>query len=136
MFICLTLNHGEGPRGWHLVKHTHLPQAICTPGLMVMLSRDPKISSAIVVPGSEGRQLQRVPHEQAIKRANMIMRCYRPIIFQEDLLRLMGLLEPNAENTPNTTTESTKHLMGENDPFNGDDPFWHDYRSEGGSSAA
>jgi hypothetical protein len=103
---------------------------------MVMLSRDPKISSAIVVPGSEGRQLQRVPHEQAIKRANMIMRCYRPIIFQEDLLRLMGLLEPNAENTPNTTTESTKHLMGENDPFNGDDPFWHDYRSEGGSSAA
>lgn len=129
MFICLTLNHGTGPRGWHLVKHTHLPQAICTPGLMVMLSRDPKVSSALVVPGSEGRQLQRVSHELAIKRANTLMRCYRALSVQEDLVQILGLGAPEAHNTPNTPPEITKHLMGD-DPFNGDDPFWYDYRPD------
>ncbi len=128
MFICLTLNHGEGPRGWHLVQHMHLPQAYITPGLIVMISRHPKVSSAIVVPGSEGRQLQRVSHEAAIKRARMIMRCYRPLIMQDDLLEVMGLGAPEAHNTPDTPTDVTKHLMG--DGFNGDDPFWYDNRPE------
>jgi len=126
MFICLTLNHGEDPRGWRLVHHTDLACAIRTPGLKTLLSKDPQASSAIVVDGV----IHRCSYEQAKKRTAMLMKCYRPIIFQEDLLRLMGLLEPNAENTPNTPTESTKHLMGENDPFWGEDPFWYDYRPD------
>jgi hypothetical protein len=86
-----------------------------TPGLMVLISRDPKVSSAIVTQGLEEQQLQQVSYELAVNRANMIMRCYRPMIVQENLELLLGLGAPDAHNTPNTPTDVTKHLMGEDD---------------------
>jgi len=108
MFICLTLNHGEGPKGWHLICHQFIDQALATPGLKVLVSKNSDINSMIL----EEDGLKAVPLPLALDRMRLIIKCYRPM-FESDLSALWGLSAPNAHNTPTTPTDASKHMMGE-----------------------
>jgi len=108
MFICLTLNHGEGPRGWHLINHQFIDQALATPGLKVLVSKNLDISSMIV----EEDGLKAVPTLLALNRMRLIIKCYRPML-ESDISTLLGLSSSNAHNTPTTPIDASKHMMGE-----------------------
>jgi hypothetical protein len=131
-----------GPSGWRTYESDSIDDAIGLTGAILLLSQDNKISSKYLLNGKWHNEDFFVVHgmmrtvqgavpmdpihlqiaEQDVKDPSDAKKV------EDDLRAMLGLSPANGDNTPN--------LPGDPRLFGEDDPFYYDYRPDGGRPAA
>lgn len=148
----------DGNRRWSLKATNGLETALTVNNLLVLVSLVDDVPSCMVVRRDEfTTDLERVTIKAALERMEKIMKCYHPEgdntptrnrltedlmekarnwrqLHEDELRKALGLDPATGENCPNVPGDP--ELFGYQDPFKGQDPFWFDYKPDGGGDAA